>query len=89
MRRQLTLVLQLFDGSKTKKGHLWAMFQPCSKFKERSNKPEFNSLMMTRWVVSGCGWQRRKESDDMLHYAIAELDHSQAELVPSVARRWP
>ena len=29
----LTLVLQPFGGLKAKKGHLWAMFQLCSKFR--------------------------------------------------------
>jgi hypothetical protein len=41
---------------------LRAMFRLCSRFRQRSNKPEFNSSMMTRRGVSAFEWQRRKKS---------------------------
>jgi len=43
------------------KGHWRAMFQLCSRFRQRSSKAEFNSSMMTRSVASGFEWRRREE----------------------------
>jgi hypothetical protein len=64
LHRRLRLAWQLFGVLKAKKGHLWAMFQLCSKFRPRSSRPEFNSSVKTRQAASAYGWQRRSESDD-------------------------
>jgi len=47
------------------KGHWRAMFQLCSRFRQRSNKLEFNSSMMMKRADLAFGWQRRRESDDV------------------------
>ena len=42
------------------KGHWRAMFQLCSRFRQRSSKAEFNSSMMTRSVASGFDGEEEK-----------------------------